>query len=64
MRDPQDFTIDSQNIPQGENNKLIQNVSFLFEAIDYYTSKVTLKDGQNERFSIPERIVDKSSYDM
>lgn len=50
---------DPKSVPEGENNKLIQNVSFEFGQTDYTTAYARFTDAQNERFSIPESLANK-----
>ena len=46
-------------IPTGENNKLIETVSFEFGQSDFNTAYVRLTDANNERYSPPEDVVNK-----
>ena len=53
----QKITLKPQEIPIGENNPYIKNVSFSFSQVDYKITKVLLTDAEKERFSIPEDVV-------
>lgn len=63
MNDLQDgpgkLYVDAKEIPSGDNNKLIQNVSFSFAQVDYNIAMATFTDAQNNRYSIPDDIVNK-----
>ena len=43
----------------GVNNQMIKNVSFEFGQADYNTAYVRLTDGENQRYSPPEGVVNK-----
>lgn len=61
-----DLVINPQGIPEGENNKFVQNVSYYFGVVDYYTGYLKLADANNERFEIPQEVqrTDKDNVNM
>lgn len=61
---PGKLEVDVRNIPQGQNNKLISNVSFEFGQVGYQTAMATFTDATNTRWSIPERFATKQKTDM
>jgi hypothetical protein len=50
-----------RNVPIGPNNKLIKKVKFEIGQSDYKTAFVKLTDAENERYSIPEDLVNQAS---
>ena len=63
LKDSGKLTVDVRNIPKGENNQLIRNVSFEFGQVGYQTTLARFTDGSNERWSIPENVVPKPEID-
>jgi hypothetical protein len=47
------FNTNPKGIPEGENNKLIQNVSFYFAMPFYTAAYLKMGDADNSRFNIP-----------
>lgn len=46
-----------QGIPEGINNQLIKNVSFLFAMTDFKVGYMKLTDAENARYSVPDEAV-------
>ena len=50
-----------KSVPSGANNQYIKNVKFEIGQSDFKTAYVRLTDAENERYSIPDDIVNKPS---
>jgi len=51
--------VNMEKMPQGPNNRFIENLSYKFYMTDYFTTVLEMTDADNERWSIPEDIVPK-----
>ena len=47
------YGVNSSAIPMGVNNKLIRNLNFTFTQNTWRVSKLTIRDNDTERYSIP-----------
>jgi hypothetical protein len=45
--------VNTQAIPVGANNRLIRNLNFTFTQNTWRVSKLTIRDNDNDRYSIP-----------
>jgi hypothetical protein len=48
------YGVDSRAIPVGVNNKLIRNLNFTFTQNTWRVSKLTIRDNDTDRYSIPD----------
>ena len=49
-------------IPNGENNKVMEEISFEIGQSDFKTSYLWLSDSKNARYSIPKSLSPKPQY--
>lgn len=49
-------------IPTGDNNKVMDEISFEIGQSDFKTSYLWLSDSKNERYSIPKTLSPKPQY--
>lgn len=47
------YGVDSKGIPVGVNNRLIRNLNFTFTQNTWRVSKLTIRDNETDRYSIP-----------
>jgi hypothetical protein len=47
------YGVDSRAIPEGANNRLIRNLNFTFTQNTWRVTKLTIRDNDRERYSIP-----------
>lgn len=47
------YGVNTQAIPVGANNRLIRNLNFTFTQNTWRVSKLTIRDNDNDRYSIP-----------
>jgi hypothetical protein len=47
------YGVDSRAIPVGANNRLIRNLNFTFTQNTWRVSKLTIRDNDTDRYSIP-----------
>lgn len=66
MRDGDDTPtvtlLDPNIIPTGENNKLLDEISFEIGQSDFKTSYLWLSDSKNSRYSIPETLTPRPQF--
>jgi len=57
LKDGTKLTLDTANIPKGENNKLSTKVNFKFDMLTWKVARLNLGDADHPRYSIPEEAV-------
>jgi hypothetical protein len=57
--DPKRFITRPKEIPEGPNNQFIKNISYNFALASPSVGLLTMTDAENERYSIPDVVVDK-----
>lgn len=55
-----DRSIDPHTIPQGENNKLVTNMSFTFGMTDYKVGHLVMKDDLSKRYEVPDEVISQA----
>lgn len=62
LKDDKKLEVDVRHIPEGSNNQMINKVAFEFGQVGAYSALAKFTDAENDRWSIPENMVNKPDY--